>query len=127
MKSENKRLLIDVGAVALGGVVNMVAEYITSKYISQASYPVGPVTFYAADVAGVGSAVAEIVVGKVMKKDRVVLFGAGGLAASLAAITGKALLASGFALSHSPAMFFTQPLTSFARYDIAPAKKGLYR
>jgi len=126
MKSETKSLLIDVSAVALGGVVNMVAEYVTSKYISQASYPVGPVTFYAADAAGVGSAVAEIAIGKVMKKDRVVLFGAGGLAASLAAIVGKALIASQMTFTSSPTMFYPQLSTSSARYDIAPAKKGMY-
>ncbi len=127
MKAETKNLLIDVGAISLGGVVNMVAEYVTSKYISQASYPVGPITFYAADAAGLGSAVAEIAVGKVMKKDRLVLFGAGGLAASLAVIVGKALLAMPLTLSRSPVMGFSQPSTSYARYDIAPAKKGMYR
>lgn len=128
MKAETKGILIDVGAVALGGVVNMVAEYVTSKYISQASYSIGSVTFYAADVAGVGSAVAEIAVGKVMKKYRVILFGAGGLAASLAVIVGKALLASPFTLTaRSPAMFYPQLSTQSARYDIAPARKGNYR
>ena len=127
LTSENKNLLIDVGAVALGGVVNMVAEYVTAKYVSQTPYPVGPVTFYVADAVGVGSAVAEIVVGKVMKKDTVVLFGAGGLAASLAVIVGKALLAIPSSLSRSSAMVFSQSSTSSVRYDIAPAKKGMYR
>ena len=127
LTSETKNLLIDVGAVALGGVVNMVAEFVTSKYISQASYPVGPITFYVADAAGLGSAVAEIAIGKVMKKDRLVLFGAGGLAASLAVIVGKALLAMPLTLSRSPTMFFPQLSTSSAMYDIAPAKKGMYR
>ena len=128
MKSQTKDLLIDVGAVALGGVVNMVVEYTTAKYISQASVAVGPVTFYAADAAGLGSAVAEVAVGKVMKKDRLVLFGAGGLAASLAAIVGKALIAYPFTLTaRSPTMFNPQLSIQSARYDIAPAKKGMYR
>ena len=124
MKSQDKDLLIDVSTVALGGAVNMVVEYITAKYVSQASVPIGGVTFYAADVAGLGSAVAEIAVGKVMKKYRVILFGAGGLAASLAAIVGKALIAMPFSTVPLAPMSMT---FSSARYDIAPAKKGMYR
>ena len=102
----------------------MVVEYATSKYISQASVAVGPVTFYAADAAGLGSAVAEVAVGKVMKKDRLVLFGAGGLAASLAAIVGKALIAMPLSTVSFTPMSMAFPS---ARYDIAPAKKGMYR
>ena len=127
MKAENKSLLIDVGAVALGGVVNMVAEYAVLTYVSTASVPVyGNFSLNAGDAVGVGSAVAEIVVGKTMKKDSLVLFGAGGLAASLAVLVGKALLAAPLSLSHPSMMGFSQPLTS-VRYDIAPAKKGNYR
>jgi len=123
MKSETKDLLIDVGTVALGGVVNMVAEYATSKYVSSASYPVGGVTFYAADGVGVGSAVVEVVAGKMLKKRKLVLFGAGGLAASLAVIVGKALIA----IPTSTVSFAPMSVNYSARFDIAPAKKGSYR
>lgn len=126
MKAEHKSLLIDVGAVALGGVVNMAAEYVTSKYVNQTPYPIGPLTFYVADAVGVGSAVAEIAIGAVMKKDAVVLFGAGGLATSLATIVGKALMASGLSLPRSPMMFYPQQSTSSAMYSISPVKKGMY-
>ena len=124
MKAETKNLITDVGIISLGGAVNMVAEYVTLKYVSQASVSVNGFNVNAGDAVGIGSAVAEVVAGKVMRKPRLILFGAGGLAASLATIVGKALLA----IPSSTVTFAPVPMAfSSVRYDIAPAKKGLYR
>lgn len=124
MKAETKNLITDVGVIALGGVVNMVAEYVTLTYVSQAAVPVGSINVNAGDAVGIGSAVAEVVAGKVMRKPRLILFGAGGLAVSLATIVGKALISIPTATANLAPMAMA---FSTARYDIAPAKKGLYR
>lgn len=123
MKSETKNILIDVGVVALGGVVNMAAEYVTLKYVSQASVPIGAFNVNAGDAVGLGSAVAEVAIGMKLKKYRVILFGAGGLAASLATIVAKALIA------YSPTTILSvAPMSiSTMRYSVAPASTGIYR
>lgn len=87
----NGNLGKSVAIVALGGVTNGVVEYAATK-VSKAGVPIGNVPWNVADAVGITAAVAEIGVGAVAKKPAVALFGAGGLAVSLATIIGKYLM-----------------------------------
>ena len=80
-----------VAIVTLGGITNEFVEYAVDK-ASKSGVPVGNVTLNASDAVGTVIALAEIGAGAATKKHEVALFGAGGLAISLATIIGKYLM-----------------------------------
>ena len=133
MDSGTKTLLADVGIVTLGGVVDILAEYVTLS-VTQAGVMVGKVGINAGDAVGLGSAVAEVVAGVVLKKPRISLFGAGGLAMSVGTIAGKTVMAYGFAPAAMvvPAQRRSMPVNQFSVGPLPSsvptvAVKGSYR